>query len=100
MFVGILLMLPLFLIPLRFIPYIGLAVMVLDLVLTPILILLFLVMLIPLCFAGVRRIHDTGNSGALWLINLVPFGFIYVLFILCTKESMPEENKYGPVPVE
>ena len=97
LFECIILMLPMFLYPFCFVPYVGWFFLILFLVLYPI---LCIAMAIPLWAVGFRRLHDTGNAGALWLINLVPFGWIYILCILCTKESVPTENEYGPVPVE
>lgn len=47
--------------------------------------------LIPGISLGVRRIHDTGNSG-LWI--LVPFALLVIGFM----DSEPGANKYGPNP--
>lgn len=45
-----------------------------------------------------RRMHDTGHSGWWWLWGLLPvIGWIVLLVFLC-KNSVPVENKYGPVP--
>ena len=38
---------------------------------------------IPYLAVAVRRLHDTGKSGALLLLVLVPFGSIVVLVLLC-----------------
>jgi uncharacterized membrane protein YhaH (DUF805 family) len=37
--------------------------------------LAFLALLLPYLALGVRRLHDTGKSGAWWFIGLVPFGW-------------------------
>jgi uncharacterized membrane protein YhaH (DUF805 family) len=47
--------------------------------------------IIPSIAVGVRRLHDTNNSG--WFL-LVP---IYNLVLLCTNGNAGE-NKYGPDP--
>lgn len=45
-----------------------------------------------------RRMHDAGHSGWWWLWSLLPvIGWIVLLVALC-KNSVPAENKYGPVP--
>ena len=46
----------------------------------------------------VRRLHDTGNSGWMYFISLIPLiGFIW-LFVLLVTDSQPGENKWGPNP--
>ena len=50
-----------------------------------------LAMLIPSIAVGVRRMHDTGNSG--WCI-LIP---IYNLVLACT-DGTQGANEYGPDP--
>jgi len=46
----------------------------------------------------VRRLHDTGRSGWLWLLVLIPLvGAIIVLIWLCS-DGQPGENQYGPDP--
>ncbi len=57
-------------------------------------------MLIPGIAVVVRRLHDTGRSGWMLLIALIPFiGAIWLLVLLAT-DSQPQENKYGPNPKE
>lgn len=41
-----------------------------------------------------RRLQDTGKSGALALLWIIPFGFIAVL-ILCSGSPTPGPNQYG-----
>ena len=59
-----------------------------------------LAMLIPSLAVGWRRLHDTGRSGAWYLIVLVPLvGSILLLIWVCT-DSQPGDNMYGPNPKE
>lgn len=43
--------------------------------------------------AQVRRLHDTGRSGAYWFLNFVPFGS-WVLLYFCVLPSVGD-NEYG-----
>ena len=55
-----------------------------------------LMLLIPSCAVGARRLHDTGRSGwwqLLWFIPVI--GWIVILFFLC-KNTSPQNNKWGP----
>lgn len=57
-----------------------------------------LAVLIPNIAVIVRRLHDTGRSGAWWWIMFVPFiGGIWLLVLMCL-DSEPTENQYGPNP--
>jgi uncharacterized membrane protein YhaH (DUF805 family) len=57
-----------------------------------------LAMFIPGLAAGVRRLHDVGKSGWMYLVILIPLiGFIW-LIVLWARESQPGENKWGPNP--
>ena len=55
----------------------------------------FIYALIPLLPLAVRRLHDTGRSGWYLLLNLIPFGGIFVFIFLC-EDSSPYSNIYGP----
>lgn len=60
--------------------------------------LALLVMAMPAITVGVRRLHDVGLSGWLWLINLVPsVGGIFML-VVGLMPSKLETNIYGPIP--
>jgi uncharacterized membrane protein YhaH (DUF805 family) len=37
---------------------------------------------VPITAAATRRLHDTGRSGWFQLLNLIPLGSFYVLFLL------------------
>ena len=53
---------------------------------------------IPNLAVIVRRLHDTGNSGWMILISLIPIiGGIWLLVLLCT-EGQYGPNQYGPDP--
>lgn len=54
--------------------------------------------LIPGLAVSVRRLHDTGKSGWMILVSLIPFiGGIWLLVLLAT-EGDGGENQYGPNP--
>ena len=57
-----------------------------------------LVVMIPSLAVTVRRLHDTGRSGAWLLILFLPLiGFVWLL-VLMVLEGTPGDNKYGPNP--
>lgn len=53
-----------------------------------------LVLLIPSISFGVRRLHDIGFSGLLYLINFTGIG-AFVLLVLACMKGQPGANKYG-----
>jgi uncharacterized membrane protein YhaH (DUF805 family) len=58
-------------------------------------------LLVPPSWAvSVRRLHDTGRSGWLMFISIVPFVGGLVLFIFQCLDSQPFTNMYGPSPKE
>jgi uncharacterized membrane protein YhaH (DUF805 family) len=57
-----------------------------------------LAILIPGLAAGVRRLHDVGKSGWMYLIALIPIAGGIWLIVLWAKEGEPGENKWGPNP--
>jgi len=54
--------------------------------------------IIPSISVSVRRLHDTGNSGWLYLLSLIPYigNFIMIIFGCIDSQSGP--NKWGPNP--
>jgi uncharacterized membrane protein YhaH (DUF805 family) len=54
-------------------------------------------LVLPALAVTVRRLHDTGRSGAWVLLNLIPFGGIVTLIFIC-MDSQPHPNQYGPSP--
>ncbi len=60
--------------------------------------LYILASIIPSLAVAVRRLHDTGKSGLLLLIAVIPFlGFLFLLIFL-VEDSKPGDNRYGPNP--
>ena len=60
---------------------------------------LWLAMLVPSISMVVRRLHDTGRSGAWFFICFVPIiGSLILLFFLVTR-GQTGENIYGPDPL-
>ena len=54
-----------------------------------------LITFIPSIAVGIRRLHDTGRSGWLYLLVLIPIvGGIIVIVFLC-QDSQPGRNAYG-----
>jgi uncharacterized membrane protein YhaH (DUF805 family) len=63
-------------------------------------ILFVLAVLIPGLAVSVRRLHDVGKSGWMYLIVLIPIvGSIWLLVLMVT-DSDPGANEYGPNPKE
>ncbi len=56
-----------------------------------------LAVIIPGIAVSVRRLHDSGKSGWLYLLVLIPYLGGIVLFIFMLLGSEPD-NKYGPNP--
>ncbi len=54
-----------------------------------------LAILIPSLGIFVRRLHDTGRSGWMILLSLIPFVGPIVLFIFTLLDSQPGTNAYG-----
>lgn len=52
-------------------------------------------LVIPLYAAGARRLHDTGKSGWLQLLLLIPCIGVIVLIVFWAQEGQPTENQYG-----
>jgi len=61
--------------------------------------LLSLALLVPTLAIGARRLHDTGLSGWLQLINLIPFiGFI-IMAVLYSRKGDLADNEFGTAAV-
>ena len=57
-----------------------------------------LAILIPGLAVAWRRLHDTGRSGAWYLLIFVPIiGVIFLIVWFC-QDSQPDTNQYGPCP--
>ncbi|OZS78468.1 hypothetical protein CF394_06845 [Tetzosporium hominis] len=57
-----------------------------------------LIILIPSLAVTVRRLHDTGRSGAWILIGLIPLIGWIVMLVFMVLDSQPETNRFGPNP--
>jgi len=57
-----------------------------------------LAVFVPSLAVTVRRLHDAGYSGWLFLIAFVPFVGSIALLVLTILESKPGSNKWGPNP--
>ena len=57
-----------------------------------------LAVLLPSLGVGARRLHDTGRSGWLLLIGLIPLIGIIVLIVFWVQDSQPGANAHGPNP--
>ncbi len=56
-----------------------------------------LITLVPGIAVTVRRLHDTGRNGVLWLVGLVPLvGLVLIYFVALPSD--PGDNRYGPRP--
>ncbi len=51
----------------------------------------------PMIGLGVRRLHDIGKSGLLYLLNFVPLANFVVIY-WWIQESEPQPNQYGNIP--
>lgn len=57
-----------------------------------------LAVLLPGLAVAVRRLHDTGRSGWMILLGLIPLvGFIILIVFMC-QDSQEGSNPYGPNP--
>ncbi|MDR1053282.1 MAG: DUF805 domain-containing protein [Planctomycetaceae bacterium] len=54
--------------------------------------------LLPSIAVCVRRLHDTGNSGWMILIQLIPFIGAIILIVFLVQDSQPGNNQYGENP--
>lgn len=54
--------------------------------------------LLPSIGVGIRRLHDSGKSGWLMLLALIPLLGAVILIVLWVLDSTPGENKYGANP--
>ncbi len=58
----------------------------------------YLILWLATVAVGCRRLHDTGKSGWLQLIALIPCVGIIVLIVFWVMPGTPGDNAYGPVP--
>ena len=55
-------------------------------------------MIIPLIGVTVRRLHDTGKSGWMALIFIIPCIGIILWLVWMIEDGQAHDNTYGPVP--
>lgn len=53
---------------------------------------------IPLYAAGARRLHDTGKSGWLQLLVLIPCVGLIILIVFWAQQGTGADNQYGAPP--
>ncbi|WP_427913870.1 DUF805 domain-containing protein [Ramlibacter sp. MMS24-I3-19] len=58
----------------------------------------FLALVVPGLAVGARRMHDTGKSGWILLLALIPVVGGLVLLFFAAQPGEPHDNAYGPVP--
>lgn len=59
-----------------------------------------LAMILPCWSITVRRLHDTGKSGWMILVGMIPLiGGIWLLVLMC-KAGDTTTNAYGEIPLE
>ncbi len=59
-----------------------------------------LAVLLPGIAVAARRLHDTGRSGWLLLLALIPLIGAIILIVFYVQDSKPGPNKYGANPKE
>lgn len=53
-------------------------------------------LIIPRLAILARRLHDIDKSGWIILVELIPFGVFYTLYLSCLKGT-EGENRFGPI---
>jgi uncharacterized membrane protein YhaH (DUF805 family) len=53
---------------------------------------------LPIIGASVRRLHDTGRSGWMMLLGLIPLVGLILLLVWAISDGQPMDNQYGAVP--
>lgn len=66
----------------------------------PIYLIYSLALVIPSFAVGIRRLHDTGRSGWMMLLSLIPLIGQIWLIVLFATEGNPGVNEYGSNPKE
>lgn len=54
--------------------------------------------LVPSLAVAVRRLHDTGRSGWMLLIGLIPLVGLIILIVFLASDSAKGSNSYGASP--
>jgi uncharacterized membrane protein YhaH (DUF805 family) len=61
--------------------------------------LVWLGLLLPYLMVLIRRLHDTGRSGAWFFLWFIPFVGPFVVLFLLASPGEPAENQWGPAPI-
>ena len=59
-----------------------------------------LAILLPYLGVTARRLHDTGKSGWMMLLALIPLVGVIIVIVLCALEGQKESNQFGEAPAE
>lgn len=59
---------------------------------------IYLILWLATIAVGCRRLHDTGKSGWLQLLALIPCVGVIILIIFWAQSGNPGDNAYGPPP--
>ena len=60
--------------------------------------LVYLGAILPLLAVSVRRLHDLGKSGWMFLVVLIPIVGGILLLVWFVSDGQPHDNAYGAVP--
>lgn len=71
---------------------------ILSLFLYGIAVLYSLAVFLPSLAVAVRRLHDTGRSGWMYLIGLIPLVGTIILIVFFATDGDHGDNEYGPDP--
>lgn len=58
----------------------------------------YLAFILPFISVSVRRLHDLGKSGWMFLVVLIPFVGGILLLVWFVSDGQPHDNAYGAVP--
>jgi uncharacterized membrane protein YhaH (DUF805 family) len=67
-------------------------------ILTAVVVLFFLGTFIPQLAISVRRLHDAGHSGWMYLLTMIPYIGTVAWIVFGVLETQPRANKWGPIP--
>jgi uncharacterized membrane protein YhaH (DUF805 family) len=77
----------------------GVIILSLIPVLSPIFSLLSLAIALAGIMPGVKRLHDMNYSGLLYLLILVPIANLVLIILLCAKQGSVGPNQFGEDPL-
>ena len=69
----------------------------LSIIFVLLLVIFLCAVVLPVIAAVTRRLHDVGKSGWFQLIQLIPLGGFYLLYLM-VKDGDAGPNQYGPNP--